>query len=142
MPIQRFVLCVALLSGFVVFCGGTPRADAQVVINEIHYEPPDVEPGEFIELYNAGQDTVDLSGWSFTDGVLYTFDAGTTRAAGAFLLLAEDPSYLQSRFDDTALDGATVLGPYTGRLSNQGERLELRKYDPVLRRHVIFKEER
>jgi large subunit ribosomal protein L33 len=25
---------------------------------------------------------------------------------------------------------------------NQRERLELRKYDPVVRRHVVFKEER
>lgn len=36
---------------------------AQVVINEIHYNPDDkLEHVEFIELYNNGPDSPDLSG--------------------------------------------------------------------------------
>jgi hypothetical protein len=40
-----------------------------VVINELHYNPDggdDLE--EFIELYNAGHDAVDLAGWTIDDG--------------------------------------------------------------------------
>jgi hypothetical protein len=37
---------------------------AQVVINEIHYDPDiKTEPVEFIELHNPSPTTVDLSGW-------------------------------------------------------------------------------
>ena len=44
------------------------RVSAQVVINEVHYDPVDkTVPEEFIELYNAGDTPVDLSGWHFTD---------------------------------------------------------------------------
>jgi hypothetical protein len=83
-----------------------------VVINELHYEPVEFdEPGEFIELYNAGAAVADLSGWRFTDGILYTFDAGTRLEPGAFLVVAEDPAFLEARY------GVTALGPYVGSLS-------------------------
>ena len=50
-------------------------ASGEVVINEVMSNPAGSEssiPGgdsdEFIELYNTGEDTVDLSGYSFSDG--------------------------------------------------------------------------
>ena len=39
--------------------------------------PSDARHAEFIELYNRGAETVDLSGWSFVDGVGYEFPSGT-----------------------------------------------------------------
>ena len=45
---------------------------AAVVINEIHYNPDvKTEPAEFVELFNAGTNTVNLAGWTLSD------DAGT-----------------------------------------------------------------
>ena len=56
---------------------------SQVVINEIMYNPyyettpgdPNTystdDDGEFIELFNAGQSDVDISGWKFVDGIDY-----------------------------------------------------------------------
>jgi len=93
-----------------------------VVINEIHYDP-DVrtELVEFIELYNGGTDPVDLSGWCFSDGVDFTFGPGTEIGAGGYLVIGQDPGQIQSKFGTFG-----VLGPYTGNLDGEGERVVLR----------------
>ena len=53
-----------------------------IVINEILYHPEEkVVPEEFIELYNASDKEVDLSGWFFSDGVGFTFPEGVKAAA-------------------------------------------------------------
>jgi hypothetical protein len=96
------------------------EATKTVVINEIHYDPKDAtERSEFIELYNPGSSPVDLSGWSFDSGISYTFPAGTSLAADSYLVVAEDPSSL------AALYGTSALGPWSGRLSGEGEKVTL-----------------
>jgi VCBS repeat-containing protein len=95
--------------------------DQQVVINEVHYNPPDnTVKAEFIELYNAGETIVDLSNWFFSDGIAYEFPAGTTMQPGAYLVVAEDPATMSSGY------GVTALGPWAGALSSDGERITLR----------------
>ncbi|MBZ0256676.1 lamin tail domain-containing protein, partial [bacterium] len=56
-------------------------AYAGVVINEIHFNPDDLEfesgtLREFIELYNSGPESVDLTGYQFVNGLTYTFPDG------------------------------------------------------------------
>ncbi|MBT3199395.1 MAG: LEPR-XLL domain-containing protein [Phycisphaerales bacterium] len=98
--------------------GGFPG----VVINEIHYDP-DVrtELVEFIELYNGGDAPVDMSGWYFSDGVDFTFGAGTTIPAGGYLVIGQVPSQIESKYGIS-----DVLGPYIGSLNGDGEQVELR----------------
>ena len=92
-----------------------------VVINEIYYKPADkTSPEEFVEICNRNPSPVNLSGWGFTQGIDYTFPEGTVLEAGEYLVLAEHPATLQSVFS------AAALGPYSGRLANDGERLVLR----------------
>ena len=94
---------------------------ADVVINEIHYDPADETSREqFVELYNTGNVSVDLAGAHFDHGITFTFPAGTTIEAGGFLVIAQDPVTLLSRF------GTSSLGPYTDTLKNSGERVRLR----------------
>jgi len=94
---------------------------AQVVINEIHYAPDvKTELVEFLELYNAGNSAVNLSGWQFTDGIAFTFPNGTTLAAGGYLVVAQNPTALQTKF------GVASLGPWVGQLSNEGEKITLK----------------
>lgn len=94
----------------------------EIVINEIHYNAePNTAKDEFIELYNAGTETVDLAGWFFNDGVRFTFPAGAEIEAGKFVVVAEDPASLLARY------GVTAFGPYDGGLSGSGETIELRK---------------
>src|SRR5262245_7961603 len=93
-----------------------------VVINEIHYHPRrDLQEDEFLELHNTGPDAVDLSGWSFTAGVTFTFPAGSSIAGGGYLVLAKDADRLRTQ---RGL-GAEVAGSYAGALDNGGEALEL-----------------
>jgi hypothetical protein len=93
---------------------------AQIVINEIHFDPDvKTELVEFIELYNAGGGAVNLSGWQLTEGVTYTFPNGTSIAAGGYLVVAQNPSALQAKF------GVAALGPWSGRLSSEGEKIVL-----------------
>jgi hypothetical protein len=92
-----------------------------VVINEILYNTPGTGlRAEFLELYNPGDAPVDLSLWRLADGVEYLFPASTVLAPGGFLVVAEQPAVLQTLF------GVAALGPWSGKLSNDGERVQLR----------------
>lgn len=94
---------------------------AGIVINEIHYAQEDkTVPEEFIELYNAGDAMVDLSGWYFSSGLTYLFPQGSSLAPGSFLVIAQDPETFRDIFGDQA-----VFGPFDGRLANEGEKVIL-----------------
>ena len=98
------------------------RADTTVVFNEIMYHPASNETTlEWIELRNQMAVDVDVSGWSITGGMQYTFASNTIVRGGGFALLALSPATMMS------VTGSTnVLGPFTGRLSNGGDTLRLR----------------
>jgi hypothetical protein len=94
-----------------------------LVISEIMYNPPEAWGGtnslEFVELWNSGLITEDLTGHKLTGEISYQFPNGATIAPGQFLVVAKDPSAAQS------FDGITCLGPYTNKLSNSGGTLRL-----------------
>lgn len=106
-----------------------------VMIHEIHYDPPDNERTEFIELHNAGTAAVDLSGWKLAGGIDFTFPAGSSIPAGGQLVVAMDPAAFLLRF------GFAPSGPYLGRLSGDGERIELRDAAAALVDVVDYKSE-
>jgi hypothetical protein len=94
---------------------------AEVVINEIHYDPAiRTEQSEFVEFFNSGATAVSLDGWQLAGGVQFVFAAGSGIPAEGYVVVAQNPSVLKGRF------GAMALGPWTGLLSNQGETVELR----------------
>lgn len=107
------------------------RAAALPVINEIMYRPGTAYPEntalEFIEIYNPDSAAIDLSGWAITSGADFTFPAGTTLAAGSYLVVASNPTALKAA--STSAASATVLGPWkTGAtLANNGEKITLAK---------------
>ncbi|MFN0067557.1 MAG: lamin tail domain-containing protein, partial [Limisphaerales bacterium] len=104
-----------------------------VVINEIHYEPP---PGgaEFVELKNISAGPVPLfdpaaptNAWRL-GGADFTLPAGLTLPAGGLLVLtAGDPASFRAQHGIPAW--VPVLGPFSGVLQNQGERLALLRPD-------------
>jgi len=98
------------------------RADAVIIFNEIMYHPAVNEPAlEWVELRNALAVDVDISEWSITGGIDYTFPSNTFVRGRGFLVVAVSPGAF------TAATGVTnVLGPFTGRLGNNGELLQLR----------------
>ena len=91
-----------------------------VVINEIHYHPK--ERGselEFVELLNTANHPVRLDGWMLEDAVAWTFPPSTVVGPGEFVLVAQDPQSLKQHY------GAQSLGPWKGKLDNNGEKLTL-----------------
>ena len=109
----------ATSAGTVTFHVG-PDLDS-VVINEIMYHPSsDNDLEEFIELANVGENPVDLSGWRFGSGIDFTFPAITLQPGG-FLVVAADVASFEAAYG--AIEN--VVGGWSGRLSNSGERLRL-----------------
>ncbi len=95
---------------------------SQIVINEIHYDQDDKTiPEEFIELYNAGPEIVDLTGWHITDGIFFSFPDGTEMEPDSYLIVAQDPEVFAAKFGVMP-----TVGPYDGRLDNDGDELILR----------------
>ena len=117
-----------------VLAASVARAQAPAaVINEINYAPTDsANPAEFIELHNPGGSALDLSGWKFDSGIDYVFPAGTTLPAHGYLVVSGDPAAFAIRW------GFTPLGPWTGRLSNDGERVRLRDTADVVADSVTY----
>jgi hypothetical protein len=93
-------------------------ASEDLVINEIHYQPDEEFATEFIEIYNSGTTPIELNGWQLTDAVTFTFPQGDL-APGSYLIVAADPAALLAEY------GVTALGPWEGKLSNDGEQILL-----------------
>ena len=113
---------------------GTIESLQQIVINEIHYDPNESgEPFEFLELHNRGGFAVDLSGWSIRRGISFVFPEGTAIGANDYIVVAQDPSAAQAQFQIDA------LGPWQGRLNNDGETIEIRTASGALIDEVRYK---
>ena len=113
------------------------RLQDEITINEIMYHGPPTlaqpatgtepavpyseNPEQWIELFNKSATSVDLTGWRFDEGISYTFPAGTQIAGGSHLVVAADPAALRTKFPTI-----TVIGPFVGTLSRNGERIMLR----------------
>ncbi len=111
------VLLVALFAGPV-----RAASDTIVTFNEVMYHPATNESAmEWVELYNQLSYDMDLSGWRLDNGIDFTFPEGTLIRGRSYLVVASDPAALQAA---TGLTG--VLGPFTSRLSNAGETIELK----------------
>ena len=108
------------------FVAGADTSSPTVAITEINYHPAphagvaDAEDLEFMEFYNYGSQSADLSGRQITQfaSTPYTFADGTTLAAGERLVVAKNPAVFQSVYGTTIRIAAAG---YDGNLSNGGE---------------------
>lgn len=98
-------------------------------ITELMYHPPtglgsdrfDDEEFEFIELRNTGTEALPLAGFVLGGGVEWTFPNVETLLPGESAVLVENEEAFRLRYGDQA----RVVGKYSGKLSNAGERLTL-----------------
>ena len=104
-------------------------SDSVVVFNEIHYHPAQADESEWIELHNQMSVDIDLSRWTLEGGVEFAFPEGTIIPGHGHLLVASDP--------DQVTD---ALGPFTGKLDNNGERLRLLSASGRLMNEVRYKD--
>ncbi|UCG59738.1 MAG: lamin tail domain-containing protein, partial [Phycisphaerales bacterium] len=116
------------MEDFGLLAGDWLKIGSTVVINEIHYDP-DVKTQlvEYVELHNPGPVDVDLAGWSFCDGISYVFPVGSTVPAGGYIIVAYDPDHIHAKWSQGrfTIPRHLVFGPFTGKLDNSGERIEL-----------------
>ena len=98
---------------------GSSLTDPQIVINELHYNSAD-DDAEFIELYNASNQAVDLSGWTI-DGIDLTIAPGTVVLAGDYVVFTDN----DAQFRDQTSGNIFVGGQYSGGLSGGGELITL-----------------
>ncbi|MFM2220458.1 MAG: hypothetical protein RLZZ553_206 [Verrucomicrobiota bacterium] len=115
----------------------TSLVPATAVINEIHYDPADDANGptqhEFIELHNPGDTAIDLSGWTISNAVSFTFPAGTILPPSGYRVIAENPTAFAARF------GGSALGPWIGGLANSGETIDLKNATGLFQDTVSYK---
>lgn len=102
-----------------------------LVITEIMYNPRPV-PGqttnhthEFIEIFNSKPWQEDISGFSITGTVSYTFPSNTVLGAGAYLVVARVPGLIVTNYAVTNVVGPWV-GANTNRLSTEEGTVQLR----------------
>jgi hypothetical protein len=91
---------------------------ATVTISEGH--PFRDSPEAWIELYNRGSTSVDLSGWRFDGGIEYAFETGTALGPDAYLVVAGDSEYLRRLYP-----ALPIAGDFSGRLSHRSDRIVL-----------------
>jgi hypothetical protein len=91
--------------------------DAAIVFTELQYHPPAGET-EWVELHSLTGVDIDLSGWRLTSGIEFAFADGTKIPGHGYLVVAANPSA-------PSLAGIGALGPWSGALSNGGEKVRL-----------------
>ncbi len=116
-----------------------PTQTPRMVIAEVMYHPADGAPGvdpdnyEFIELLNAGTETVNLAGWQFTAGISYTFPAGASLTPAGRMVLVRNATAFTNRYPV-----ASYQGVYTDGLDNGGETLTLKDAGGVTRVSFLY----
>ena len=110
---------------------------ANILVSELYYAPtgptndelaviPDLNPNgrdfQFIEIYNADNESVNLNAYQFDRGVEYIFPDEEIDP-GEYAVVVNDLSAFRLRFGD----GPRVFGEFTsGSLNDDGERVRLR----------------
>ena len=111
----------------------------EVVINEIHYHPAGGSPTsnlEYLELHNAGNADVDISGWEFREGIVYQFPSHSVIRAGEYVIVSPDPTAAASYYQLSH-----AFGPYAGRLDNGGEVISLVSRDGQIIHRIHYLDE-
>jgi hypothetical protein len=136
--INKILLPIRYLGLFPgLVCFFIPVAVSDVVINEIMYHPFSLSnKDEFIEIYNAGSESVDLTGWKMSKGVHYTFTENTLLLPDTYLSVSPSPEHFRALYGDLP-----VVGPYSGQLSNAGEIITLVDANGRMVDRVFYQEE-
>ncbi len=96
-----------------------------IVINEINYNSAaGVDGGDWIELFNRSDESLDLGGWQFKDadeGHQFTLPQGSRIAPRGFLILCQDAASFAELYPQVA----SIQGDLGFGLSAKGELLRL-----------------
>lgn len=117
-----------------------PTSHAGLVVSELLYDPQGSDDYEFVEFYNAGAASIDLSGYKLVkdskgDGLDFTFVTGVLQP-GMRVVVAEDSVAFNERYLMAGSAyfhaGISLAGKWKGGLGNGGEKLQLQAPDGSL----------
>ncbi len=114
--------------GTSVFNYTAPR---KVHISAIQYNPADDPEAEFIEISNPSENTIDLSGYTFTNGISYTFPNNSQIPPNETIKLVKDISLFST-------DNQRIFQWTSGKLSNAGEQIILKDAYGIVIDHVLY----
>ncbi len=95
-----------LLRSLSVILGLTAAANADLLITEVMYDPAGGNEHEYVELYNSGATTIDLTGYTLSDDPgqtipnTYTLPGGSIDPGETALLVRIDGSRLLSNYQN------------------------------------------
>lgn len=110
------------------FISGSAAKDT-IVINEINYNSAAAKnSGDWVELFNPNDHSVDISGWVFQDeSGYYNMPGNTVMAPGSYLVLAESKSEFSLIYPGVVnVIGNFGQGEQGFKLSNSSELVQLR----------------
>src|SRR5690349_629344 len=119
-------LLVYLITFLVCLVPTLTRAQS-VIINELMYDTASHGTNEeWIELYNAGTNAVNLQGWKFTKGVNFTFPFQVIYPGDFVVVAANLATFIPAH---PGVNNDFIVGGWLGTLANGGESIRLE--DPL-----------
>lgn len=112
------------------------EALSSIVINEIFYKSEGKDISDWIEIFNRGQSSADLSNWTFNDGHPEGFKipSNTIIQPGNFVVIAKD----KENFQEVYGDNIPVVGNFNFGLSSFGECLSISDSEGKLADEVCY----
>jgi Lamin Tail Domain/Secretion system C-terminal sorting domain len=98
------------------------NANAQnITISEVNYKSyvPGLDCGDWLELHNFGSTAIDVSNWKVTDSLNnspYIFTAGTSIAAGGYLVLFRDLGKFNTVYGTSTI--LNITGPFGFKINS------------------------
>jgi len=88
---------------------------------------------EYLELENSGSEAVDMSGWTLSGGVEFTFLPGTIIESNGSLFVSPEVAAFRARSSSPkGGEGLNVEGDYKGQISTRGETISLHDAEGML----------
>ncbi|MDA0750184.1 MAG: lamin tail domain-containing protein [Verrucomicrobia bacterium] len=119
-----------------------PPQPGDILITEIQYNPDGPDEYEFIEILNRTTRALDLSNHRFADAITFTFPDQTHLAGGGIAVIVENVDAFAERYQDETSPyfhpNIRVIGQWSGRLSDAGERIQLWGANSTLITEVHF----
>jgi hypothetical protein len=115
-----------LILFFVGFSQNSDIKITEIMYNAPNYNGIDGAGFDFVELKNVGSGIEPIGGYTFTDGIVYSFPGGTNLAGGEIVVLVADSTNFKLKYPTVSF-----FGQYTDTLSNKGERIQLASPFPV-----------
>jgi len=95
-----------------------------LLVTKINYNPAGSGDYEFVELWKASTNLLDLSGITLSNAVRFIFPNGSAIAPGAFVSVVENSAAFAARYQSSAsphfFPNLNVAGAWVGGLDNAG----------------------